>query len=220
MLRWWSLAFAIAATVLVMFFIASGAGIALLNDPTPLLRGTRPAVALLGILLLVADVFLPVPSSLVMAANGALFGIAAGTALSLVGSVASALTGFAVGRAGNAWIRRLVTPAEHERAGAMLARWGAVAIALSRPVPILAETVAILAGASPLTWRKTALASAAGSIAPAAVYAWAGAHASDAASHALIFGGVMLMTGVLWLIGRAVRPAITPRPSDPSPDAT
>ena len=43
--------------------------------------------------------------------------------------VCAALTGFAVGRAGNDLIRRFVTEREHERAGALLGRWGVVAIA-------------------------------------------------------------------------------------------
>jgi uncharacterized membrane protein YdjX (TVP38/TMEM64 family) len=197
MRRWVTFAAMLALLFLVLFAIASVSGMAI-EDPTPLLHGA----AIAGVLLLVADVVLPVPSSLVMAAHGALFGIAAGALLSIAGSTAAALVGFALGRAGNDVIRRFVTPAEHDRAGAMLRRWGVLAIALSRPVPILAETVAILAGSSPLTWRQTALAAAAGSLAPSVVYAWAGAHANGAASHALIFGGVLAVTGVLWAFGR------------------
>ncbi|MFP5248177.1 MAG: TVP38/TMEM64 family protein [Thermoanaerobaculia bacterium] len=207
--RWWSFAFAIAVTLLLLFFLASSAGLALLNDPTPLLRGAaRPIAAITGVLLLVADVFLPVPSSLVMVAHGTLFGAVTGTLLSVIGSVLSALTAFGIGRMGNNAIRRLVTDREHERAGALLARWGVAAIALTRPVPILAETVAILAGSSPLTWRQTAIAAAAGSIVPAAAYAWAGAHAN----HVWVFLGVLAVTGVLMLITTR----IAARQSDPT----
>ncbi len=202
LLRWWSLAFAIASTLLLLFFAVSSAGIAALTNPETVMTGARPVAAVVGPLLLVADVFLPVPSSLVMAAHGALFGGVLGTLLSLVGSVASALTAFAVGRAGSGAIRRFVTEGEHERAGTLLERWGVIAIAVTRPVPILAETVAILAGSSPLTWRQTAIAAAAGSIVPAAAYAWAGAHARDVGSHALIFGGVLAVTAILLVLGR------------------
>lgn len=190
-----------------MFLAATAWGISILEDPTPLLRGARPAAATIGVLLLIADVFLPIPSTLVMVAHGALFGVAGGTALSLIGSTAAALTGFAVGRAGNTAVRRIVTPEEHERAGALLRRWGVLAIAVTRPVPILAETMAILAGSSPLTWRQTAVAAAAGSIVPSIAYAWAGAHASDIASQTLIFAGLMAVTVVLWLVGRRVSEA-------------
>ena len=201
MLRWWTFAAGLAAVLLAIFGIASATGVAWLDDPAPLLRGGRIAAAIAGMLLLVADVFLPIPSSLVMVLHGTLFGAATGTLLSLAGSTAAAMTGFAIGRAGNDAIRRFVTPGEHERAGAMLRRWGILAIAVSRPVPILAETIAILAGSSPLTWRQTALAAAAGSLVPSLVYAWAGAHATTALSHAVIFGGVVVVSGALWFAG-------------------
>lgn len=203
MRRWLTFAAMVALLLLLLFAIASASDLPVLDDPTPLLRGGRIAAAVAGVLLLVADVVLPVPSSLVMAAHGALFGTGTGALLSVVGSTAAALTGFALGRAGNDVIRRFVTPGEHDRAGALLRRWGVVAIAVSRPVPILAETIAILAGSSPLTWRQVALAAAAGSLVPSLVYAWAGAHASGAVSHALIFLGVLAVTGALWLLGRS-----------------
>lgn len=202
MLRWWSFAAAIAMLLLVMFGVASASGVSWFEDPTPLLRGGRVAAAVVGVLLLVADVFLPVPSSIVMVLHGTLFGAGIGTLLSLVGSTAAAMTGFAIGRAGNGAIRRFVTPAEHERAGAMLERWGVLAIAVSRPVPILAETIAILAGSSPLTWRQVFVSTAAGSLVPSLVYAWAGSHATGVVNHAAIFGGVLAVSGVLWFFGR------------------
>lgn len=205
-MRWWSLAFAIACTLLLLFFAVSSAGVTILEDPSAAMGAAHPLAALAGVLLLAADVVLPVPSSLVMVAHGALFGAIGGTLLSLAGSIASALIGFGIGRAGTRLVRRFVTDEEHARAGAMLERWGVVAIAASRPVPILAETVAILAGSSPLTWTRTTIAAAAGSIIPAAVYAWAGAHGPGFASHAAIFGGVVAVTALLMLAGRRIAP--------------
>lgn len=207
LVRWWSLAFALAATMLLVFFAVSSAGVAVLNDPTGAMRGTHPLAAAVGVLLLIADVFLPVPSSLVMVAHGTLFGVVGGTLLSMLGSVASALTAFAIGRAGSGLIRRFVTEEEHRRAGAMLERWGVVAIAASRPVPILAETVAILAGSSPVTWPQLAMAAAAGSVVPAAAYAWAGAQAHGIGMQAVVFGGVIVVTALLLVAGRKFSPA-------------
>lgn len=198
-LRLWSSAAAIAFTLLLLFFIAWAAGI----DPDaapPMPRDAGVWAAVAGVGLLVGDVFLPVPSSLVMTAHGTLFGVALGTLLSLTGSVASALTAFALGRAGTGVIRRMVTAAEHEYASALLEKWGVMAVAVTRPVPILAETVAILAGSSRLTWLQTAIAAALGSVVPAAVYAWAGAHARSV-NQAVVFGGVIAVTAILWWIG-------------------
>lgn len=213
MLRWWSLAFGIAIVFLLMFFAATASGIDLFSDPLPAMRAAKPIAALAGVLFLIADVFLPVPSILVMVANGALFGTVGGTLLSLAGSVGAALTGFAVGRAGNDLIRRFVTPREHERAGELLRRWGAVAIAVTRPVPILAETVAILAGGSPMTWTQALVAAVAGSVVPSAAYAWAGASAQTFGMQMTIFGGVLVMAALLYVAGRTV--GISPPPTSP-----
>ena len=69
-------------------------------------------------------------------------------------------------------------------------------------MPILAETISILAGSSSLGWGPSTLAAVAGSIVPSLAYAWAGAHARGVGNHALVFGGVLAVTGLLWWLGR------------------
>ncbi|HEX6097299.1 MAG TPA: VTT domain-containing protein [Thermoanaerobaculia bacterium] len=202
MRRWWALTFGIAVFFLAIFLAANASGISWLEDPMPVMKAARPIAAAAGVVLLTLDVVLPVPSIPVMVALGALFGVPTGTLLSLAGSLGCALTGFAIGRAGNGLIRRFVTPEEHERAGALLRRWGVVAIALTRGIPIVAETVVILAGGSPVTWTQVILATLAGSIVPCAIYAWAGASAQAVGMQSVIFLGVMAMTALLFFAGR------------------
>lgn len=199
MMRAWVFAGSVALVLLLMFFAFSATGLAI-DDTADLPRESGVLAAITGVGLLIADALLPVPSSLIMIVHGKLFGVATGALLSLLGSVGSAMAAFAIGRAGTNGIRRLVMPDEHDRASALLARWGVAAVAVTRPVPILAETVAILAGGSRLTWMQTALAAAAGSVLPATLYAWAGAHAQSA-NHALIFGGVIVVTFALGWFG-------------------
>ena len=75
---------------------------------------------------------------------------------------------------------------------------------LTRPIPLLAETVAIMAGASPLSWGRMALAALVGSLPPALLYALTGAAVANLQSTSLMFGVVMLVTGLFWLIGRLI----------------
>src|SRR5690606_14280854 len=117
----------------VLYFVAEALELPVLTDPSPWLKEASPVVAVGSVLLLTSDVFLPVPSSLVMAANGALFGVVPGAVLSLAGSLGSALLAFALGRAGSPLLDRLVTPEERRRADRLLARWGATAIVVTRP---------------------------------------------------------------------------------------
>ena len=202
MKRYLLLAIATMAFFLLIFIAVEALGVSLLTDPTPWMRRGGVLAAVLGVGLLVADVLLPVPSSLVMVAHGAIFGALIGTLLSLLGSMGAALCGFAIGRRGGKLLERLVTTEERARADKMLARWGTLAVVVTRPVPLLAETVAIIAGTSSLGWGRITLASFAGSLPAAVLYALTGAAYANFKSAALMFGAVLLVAGSFWLIGR------------------
>ena len=178
MVRYRSIILALLACFLILFLLVEALDVPLLTDPVPWLEGGGGAAALLGVGLLIVDVALPVPSSLVMIAHGARFGVLVGTLLSVVGSVGAALLGFAIGRRGGQLLERLVPPEERAQADRLLWRWGALTIIVSRPVPLLAETVAVLAGASPMSWGQAASAAFAGSLPAALVYALTGAIAA------------------------------------------
>lgn len=202
MKRYFLIVAAITGFFLFLFLVVEALGIPLLIDPTPSMRHGGILAAALGVGLLIADVLLPVPSSLVMVAHGALFGVVRGTLLSLLGSEGAALFGFAIGRRGGKLLGRLVSAKERARADQMLARWGALAVIVTRPIPLLAETVAIMAGASPLDWGRMALAALIGSLPPAILYALTGATVANFQSTSLMFGIVLLVTGLFWLAGR------------------
>lgn len=206
MKRYLLIACAIAVFFLAVFLAVEALGVPILSDPSPWMRRGGVLAATVGVGLLVADVLLPVPSSLVMVAHGALFGVFVGTLLSLAGSLGAGLFGFCLGRRGGRLLERVMTRVERERADELLRRWGALAIIVTRPVPILAETVAIMAGASSMGVARVALVVLAGSLPPALVYALAGAAAANFQSTALLFGFVVLAAGLFWMIGRLIDP--------------
>src|ERR1041385_1053005 len=115
---------ALIGTFTILFVIVEALGVPVLSDPTPWMKHGGILAASIGVGLLIADVVLPVPSSIVMVAHGALFGVLWGTVLSLVGSVGAAMFGFAIGRRGGVLLERVVTQAERARASSILARWG------------------------------------------------------------------------------------------------
>ena len=149
---------------MAVFFLVEWLSPSFLTDPRQFMTTRSTGVALAGVALLTADVLLPVPSSLVMIAHGALFGVVLGTLLSLGGSLGAALTGFLAGRRGGPLLARVVPPEERVRADRLLARWGVFALMVTRPVPLLAETTAIMAGASTIGWGAVILASLVGSL--------------------------------------------------------
>ncbi len=193
---------------LALFFIVEALGVPLLTDPTPWMNRGGVLAATVGVGLLIADVLLPVPSSLVMVAHGALFGVTLGTVLSLLGSVGAALFGFALGRRGGKLLERVVTRGERARADQLLNRYGALAIIVTRPIPLLAETVAIMAGASSLGWGRVTLAALAGSLPPALLYALTGAAVANFQNTALMFGVVLLIAGFFWFVANWAEPLL------------
>jgi uncharacterized membrane protein YdjX (TVP38/TMEM64 family) len=213
MARYLSIAIALAAAFLILFGIAEALGIPLLVDPMPALRAAGPLAGVLGAGLLVADVVLPVPSSAIMIGHGALFGIWTGAVVSLIGSVGCSLAGFAMGRAGRDKVRKVVSEAEYARASRLLARWGMVAVVATRPVPVLAEVVSIMAGTTrKMSWWQIAVSSLAGSLPPAIAYAVAGHLATKTVGALWVFAALMLMSAAMWFLdaGRDLPPESTP----------
>lgn len=191
------------ALFLVLFGLTEALGVSFLQDPSAWMsREGGLAAAAAGFGLLTADVFIPVPASIVMAAHGALFGAVPGAALSLAGSLAATLLGFAVGRRGGPLLARLVSPAEKARADDLLRKYGALAVLVSRPIPLLAETIAILAGASPMGWGRMAAAATAGALPACLLYALAGAASRSFGGGLLMMVPVLLLAGLFWWLGR------------------
>jgi uncharacterized membrane protein YdjX (TVP38/TMEM64 family) len=204
----------IVALLLLLFLLAEALQIRLLTEPTATLREMGPLAALLGVALLLADVVLPVPATAVMLAHGALFGVVVGGFLSFLGVLGATLLGFAAGRRS----RALLTPeqtGEEARANAFLRRYGALAIVITRPMPIVAETTAVLAGRSQLSWRDAIFAGAAGAIVPALLYAVTGAAAASLLSGPLVIALTLIVSVVFWLIGRGLAVRLSAEVQEP-----
>ena len=197
----------IAALLLALFGVAHLLDLPVLTDTSPHLGDAGPGAAAASFALLAADVVLPVPSSALMLLNGALFGPFGGMLLSLAGSEAAALLGWAIGRGGGGLLDRAVSPASRARVEAFVRERGALAVVVTRPVPVVGETAAILAGAAGMPLARLALAAAIGSVPPALGYALAGAYAARFDAALLVLAGVLALAVGYWLLDRRRRPA-------------
>jgi len=155
--------------------------------------------ALAGAGLLAADVLLPIPSSIVGTMLGARLGFGAGFAAAFAGLMAGQSAVYVVSRC-----------LLRERRGALPAAPTLAAVFLSRPVPVLAEAVAVVAGAARVSWPQLLLACGSGNL----IYAGALAlNGSQLVPGALIGPGLllpMLLPVAGWLIWRAIRRTATP----------
>lgn len=202
--------------MLFLFMVIEALGVPQLTQPAEVRSGQGALAGAAGLMLLVVDVVLPVPSSLVMIGNGALFGVPVGIVLSMVGSLGAFAVGFAVGRR-SLLVARVVGEEDRRTADRVLCRWGLVAIILSRPIPMVAETMSLVAGTSSLRWRSALSSAALGSLPAAAVYAVAGSVAANFATGATIFIVVAALSLSAALIVARRSPAVRMDPGAPTP---
>jgi uncharacterized membrane protein YdjX (TVP38/TMEM64 family) len=164
--------------------------------------GAGSAAIMVG--LLAADIFLPVPSSFVMVLSGAAFGVVWGSVLSLAGSIAGEWLGFElVRRYGVAASRKIVSDQDLERMRAIMARHGAAAVLVTRALPVVMETMSVVAGLSRMPRKTFLAASLAGTLPVVVVYAYAGAVSREVSS---IVPAVVILTAVAggaWIWYRA-----------------
>lgn len=209
----------LAAFFLALFLLLEPLLPRALADPSTWLDDPNLLVAAAAVLLLASDVVLPIPSSLVMIADGAAFGVVLGTVLSTVGATASALIGYVIGRGAGDRTRDWLGPEATLRLQDLLSRHGLAVVVLTRPIPILAEVTALMAGSGRMPARGFLVASIVGAAVTSLVYAAAGAGAAAGKAGWLAFGGALAMAAGFWLVGQRAtrrRTAVPARP-DPAP---
>jgi len=163
--------------------------------------------------LLAADVALPIPSSLVMVLSGAAFGVLWGSVVALVGSIAGEWLGFElVRRYGRGVSRGIVGADEFERFSAFFDKHGVLAVMLTRPLPVVMETMSLVAGLSTMSRAAFLGASLAGTAPIVVIYAYAGAVSRqvDSIVPAVVILVAVSACGYAWYRARFARPEASP----------
>lgn len=165
------------------------------------LQGAGDWAWALGIGLLVADLVLPVPGTIIMSALGFLYGPWLGGLIAAAGSMAAGVSGFLIGRLfGERLIRRWLGDREFERGTALFRSQGGWMVAISRALPILPEVLACSAGVMRMGFRPFCLALAAGSVPMGFAFASIGALGHSAPQSALVLS--LGIPGLLWFGGQ------------------
>lgn len=157
-----------------------------------------------GLALLLSDLLLPVPNTVIMAALGVVYGPLLGGLVASAGVALSGAVGYGVCRAwGRPAARRLVGEdglAEGER---LFARAGGGLVAVTRPVPILSEVIACMAGLAGMRARVFLAALLCGSLPLGFLMAGLGYAGSERPLLTLIVGAALPLP--LWLAVERLR---------------
>lgn len=155
--------------------------------------------------LLAADVFLPVPSSIVAVAAGVFLGWGYGAAVAFVGLTVGAMMGYAFGRYGGAVMaKRVVGEREWKRAEVWARRYGLGLVLFLRPVPVLAEASTFYVGAARVPLVQYLTACSLGNLVIAVVYASVGSFTADSGELEPALMAGFLLPGVAMTVVRLI----------------
>ena len=157
-----------------------------------------------GIGLLAADLFVPVPGTVVMSALGWVYGSAAGGLFASAGLVTGGLCGYGLGRLiGEKAARKLLGDADFERGRSLFTRGGGWMIALSRALPILPEALSCTAGLVRMPFGRFVISLVCGSVPTGFLFAWIGAVGHATPGWALAFS--IVVPALLWMLARKLK---------------
>jgi len=195
----------LAAIVLVVFFIwgdsllttfSQEGSIAWLNQ-----YGDWAWAA--AIILLMGDILLPLPATLIMAALGYLYGTTGGGFISAAGSFMAGSAGYWLCRLmGEKAAIRLLGEKDYARGKKLSGTIGGWVVALSRWLPVFPEVIACMAGLTRMSSRVFHLALLCGSIPMGFTYAFIGATGIE---HPLLAIGLSAgLPPLIWWIVRTI----------------
>lgn len=204
MRRWVLLAAATVATVMLSKLLVENV---LSVDLKPAITGwlneAGARSAAMIVLLLVADLVLPIPSSLVMVLSGAAFGAVRGAAIAGAGSIGCSILGFELARRyGRRAAARLVGEDDTRHLEATFERYGAGAVFVTRALPVMKEAMSVVAGLSAMPRATYIAAAVAGTIPEVAIYAWAGAQSREAGTIVPAVVILMALGAAGWIVRR------------------
>ena len=158
---------------------------------------------LAGILLLCADIVLPIPSTVVMSALGLMYGWWWGGVAAAFGSWLSGIFAYAACRyAGQGAARWIAGEEGLAKVETLFAKQGGWLVTLSRWMPVLPEAVACLAGIAQMPWRTFVIALTCGSVPLGFAFAAIGAIGEMHPTLAVVLGAAVPV--LLWVVARRV----------------
>jgi uncharacterized membrane protein YdjX (TVP38/TMEM64 family) len=162
------------------------------------LRSARSYAWIVAIALLVGDLFLPIPTSPVVATAGMMYGTFWGGLVGAAGSFLAGVVAYWLARLAGSRAARLLT-SEQEMADLQqfFDTWGVGGIIASRAMPVLPEVLTFMAGLARMHQGRFYAALLVGSVPMGFLLAWAGQAAGASSSLLLV---LTLIPACLWFV--------------------
>lgn len=172
--------------------------------------GGQMLAAALVVGALTADILLPIPSSIVSVAAGALLGWAGGTLAVTAGMILAVSSGHWLGRAvGPRLLPKMLPEGERHRLFRLVGRHGVWMVAALRAVPVLAEASAIVAGMAGIPLSRLLPTCLASSFGIAVLYAGTGSLTVPLFADVVLFPAALVLAllppSLAWFVSRLIR---------------
>jgi len=162
------------------------------------LVSNKPLFAILSFLILLSDIVLPVPSSIVMYLNGFALGVAGGALLSIAALMISATLGYMIGSISS----RGKKIADETNSGFLISKYGAIAILMTRGIPVLSESICIVCGYQRIPFRNYLILNLIGYLPLCILYASFGHWGFNKDMFLLSFSAAIVVSALFWFFGR------------------
>ena len=188
--------FFVVSAIIISLFLVFG-DMVFMADWIREAQGRKTEVAFLSVIVLILDVFLPVPASIVMVLTGSILGFIPGFLINYIGILASNIVGFAAGR-----IWPEATSSKGTRWSEKSNSW--LAIAATRGIPVLAESVAITAGAIKYPFRRYLYACLIGNLPFCVVYSLSGYYSFQEMELLWALGFNLVLIAAIYFLGKGL----------------
>lgn len=149
-------------------------------------------------ILLVSDILLPVPSSIIMYMNGVILGFFNGFIVSLISANTFSVVGYFVGK----YSSKALKSKSNEMSKKILKKYGHFAIVMTRGIPILAESICFVCGYNSYNLKTYLLLNVVGFIPICLIYAYFGSIAVNQSLFFVSLGSSLLLSFLLWMFGK------------------
>lgn len=153
---------------------------------------------------LASDILLPIPSSLASTLCGYYLGFWEGFLISFMAMNISSFIGYFLGRFFTSAAKKLIKQEEIKQLEKTNTSNGVCWILAMRPIPVLAEASILYAGIKKFPLCSTAWGLLLGNATVSAIYALLGTYTKGEASVAFAFIGVIIVSGIFWIIAKAI----------------
>ncbi len=192
--------FLVTAVIIILMFLAFGDIEQYFTDLLNKASSQKLTYTLVSFLALTSDIVLPVPSSIVMYTNGFVLGLIQGAALSLASVMLGAYIGYYLGKYTSLGLKAK----QDQKADLLLSKYGAIAILVSRGIPILSETICVVCGYNKIPLKQYLVFNLIGYIPLCLLYAFCGSVGYDRNTFLLSFGFSLLISAAFWFFGKSL----------------